>query len=217
MKKIAVLFAVFLVASCYSITCAAESPSEIDPQKEKIPAIENSKQAPVKKKNQAEKSLIGELKNEPVLINDLLQQHINETNILSEKIKSLETSSDGKNANQDIILNALHDQLMSQGKELKQINNLFQQKTKQLEDKIASSEQNTSRELLKFDNMLTEKTRYWVVTTFGLAVILLIFFLALKAQLKKEKTRLSEDIQKTKKFFEEEGVRLDNKLTELLV
>ncbi|MCW3805675.1 hypothetical protein [Plebeiibacterium marinum] len=82
--------------------------------------------------------------------------------------------------------------------------------------KINKSEQNTNQSISHLNESLSQTTLYWIIASVILAVLLLVVFLILRKQIFKQKTDLVTDIQNTRKNLEEEGVKLDNKLIEVL-
>jgi len=82
--------------------------------------------------------------------------------------------------------------------------------------KINKSEQNTNQSISHLNESLSQTTLYWIIASVILAVLLLVVFLILRKQIFKQKSDLVTDIQNTRKNLEEEGVKLDNKLIEVL-
>lgn len=86
----------------------------------------------------------------------------------------------------------------------------------ELNGKITNSETSTNQKFTVVDDSLS-KTSLWSIIgiLFAIIVSALLYWLASKRQ-KSDKTDVEEQISKTKKSLEEEGVKLDTKLTEVL-
>jgi hypothetical protein len=85
-----------------------------------------------------------------------------------------------------------------------------------LGQKISATETSTNQKFMAVNDSLS-KTSLWSIIGILLAVIVsaLLYLLASKRQ-KSDKTDVEAQISKTKKSLEEEGVKLDTKLTEIL-
>ncbi|WP_346863897.1 hypothetical protein [uncultured Draconibacterium sp.] len=82
--------------------------------------------------------------------------------------------------------------------------------------KIEKTEQTTNKNISNLNDSLSKTTLYWIIASLVLAVLLLVVFVILRKQIFKQKSDLVNDIQNTRKNLEEEGVKLDNKLIEVL-
>jgi hypothetical protein len=94
----------------------------------------------------------------------------------------------------------------------KAIENLEQKLTARIEITDSSSTQKYS----DLDSELENKTIYWITGLFLLAVFSTLIFFILKKRIRTEKNDLDKQIVKTRKDLEEEGIKLDNKLVEIL-
>lgn len=63
---------------------------------------------------------------------------------------------------------------------------------------------------------ISHNTLYWIIAILVVALLVLLVFVFLRKQIFKHKTDLVGNIQETRKALEEEGVKLDNKLIEVL-
>lgn len=63
---------------------------------------------------------------------------------------------------------------------------------------------------------VSHNTLYWIIAILIVALFVLLVFVFLRKQIFKQKTDLDGNIQETRKVLEEEGVKLDNKLIEVL-
>jgi hypothetical protein len=82
--------------------------------------------------------------------------------------------------------------------------------------KIEKTEQTTNKNISNLNDSLSKTTLYWIIASLVLAVLLIVVFVILRKQIFKQKSDLVIDIQNTRKNLEEEGIKLDNKLIEVL-
>ncbi len=82
--------------------------------------------------------------------------------------------------------------------------------------KIENSEHATNQNISSLSDSLSKQTLYWVIVCLALTLFLVIIFVVLRKQIFKQKSDLILNIQNTRKNLEEEGVKLDNKLIEVL-
>ena len=61
-----------------------------------------------------------------------------------------------------------------------------------------------------------DTTLYWIITVLAIALLSILLFVLLRKQVTKNNTDITNNIQQTKKALEEEGVKLDSKLADLL-
>lgn len=82
--------------------------------------------------------------------------------------------------------------------------------------KISATETNANKKIETLDDTLSTNTLYWIIAVLGIALLSILLFFLLRKQLSNEKLDITKNIQQTKKVLEEEGVKLDSKLVELL-
>lgn len=83
-------------------------------------------------------------------------------------------------------------------------------------DKISDNKNTTETKIKKVENTISKNTLYWIIAALAIALLSVLLYGLLRKQLTKNNTDLSDNIQQTKKALEEEGIKLDNKLIELL-
>lgn len=92
----------------------------------------------------------------------------------------------------------------------------LQESSQQLGEKINATEESANSGIQQLEQSITRNTYFWVLC-FVLAVFLSVgIFLLLKRNIQNSGEKLSREIEGTRKKLEEEGVKLDNKLLELL-
>ncbi len=109
-------------------------------------------------------------------------------------------------------LNTIQEATETNSKIIKQTINNFDTRIKNtnqvagvLDTKIDSTDKNVSKNMM-----------YWLVAIGILTLFIALIFIVLKKQLFNQKNDLESDLKNTRDSLEEEGVKLDNKLIELL-
>ena len=82
--------------------------------------------------------------------------------------------------------------------------------------KIKKTRNFTDAGFKKLKKTISQNTLYWIIAIWVVALLVLLVYVFLKKQLFKQKTNLNNNLQKTRKALEEEAVKLDNKLIEIL-
>ncbi|MDE5421270.1 hypothetical protein L3073_03540 [Ancylomarina sp. DW003] len=92
----------------------------------------------------------------------------------------------------------------------------IQTTAKELGVKIDNTHQYANKSITDLNKTVSQNTLYWIIAILGVALMVLLAFFFLRKQIFKQKTDLDGNIQETRKVLEEEGVKLDNKLIEVL-
>ncbi len=82
--------------------------------------------------------------------------------------------------------------------------------------KIEDNHQFTNQSITDLNKTVNQNTLYWIIAILVVALFVLLVFVLLRKQIFKQKTDLDSNLQNTRKALEEEGVKLDNKLIEVL-
>jgi type VII secretion protein EssA len=82
--------------------------------------------------------------------------------------------------------------------------------------KIEDTHKFTNQSVTNLNKSISQNTLYWIIAILVVALLVLLVFIFLQKQILKQKTDLDGDIQNTRKALEEEGIKLDNKLIEIL-
>lgn len=138
---------------------------------------------------------------------------------LTEKIKSLQSennrlkteisSINSKVATVNEKLENLNEKVQSNASDIQQTNS-------ELNGKIANSETTINQKFTQVDNSLSKNSLWSIIGILGAIIVSgLVYWLVSKRQTT-DKTDVEAQISKTKKTLEEEGVKLDTKLTEVL-
>lgn len=86
----------------------------------------------------------------------------------------------------------------------------------ELEIKIDVGNKKTTEELSGLNELLVSRTNIWIISLALALIISIVIFFVLKKQLSSQKSALIDDLTKTRKSIETEGIKLDNKLIEVL-
>ena len=82
--------------------------------------------------------------------------------------------------------------------------------------KIETTKKETNQSITGLSDKVSKNMLYWIIAILLILIALIIVFVVLKKQIFKQKTDLNSDLEKTRKVLEEESIKLDNKLIELL-
>jgi len=82
--------------------------------------------------------------------------------------------------------------------------------------KIDNTHDFANQGIIDLNKTVSHNTLYWIIAILVVALLVLLVFIFLRKQIFKQKTDLDGNIQETRKALEEEGVKLDNKLIEVL-
>ena len=142
-----------------------------------------------------------------------------EVNSLNEKIQSLQ--SENKRLKTEI--SSINSKVVIVNKKLDTIEQKVQSNASDIEKtnselngKIANSETTTNEKFTQVDNSLSKNSLWSIIGILGAIIVSgLVYWLVSKRQTT-DKTDVEAQISKTKKTLEEEGVKLDTKLTDVL-
>lgn len=82
--------------------------------------------------------------------------------------------------------------------------------------KIDNTHDFANQGIIDLNKTVSQNTLYWIIAILIVALLVLLVFVFLRKQIFKQKTDLDSNLQDTRKALEEEGVKLDNKLVEVL-
>lgn len=141
---------------------------------------------------------------------------VDEIQVLKDKIRSLEKEK-AIQSNQikqiELKLKTLKDsvnyKLNLNAKELKTVD-------EKLTLKIDINDSTATKKYSDLDKSVSNKTIYWIIGFLILAGVLTVAYHILKKKIYTEKNNIGEQIRKTRKELEEEGIKLDNKLMEIM-
>jgi len=82
--------------------------------------------------------------------------------------------------------------------------------------KIEDTHEFANQSITDLNKTVSQNTLYWIIAILVVALLVLLVFIFLRKQIFKQKTDLDSNLQDTRKALEEEGVKLDKKLIEIL-
>lgn len=139
----------------------------------------------------------------------VLNRNINSLQSENSKLKSEINSINLKVTDVNLKLDTLNEKVLSNVTEIQQTNS-------ELNGKITNSETTTNQKFTQVDNSLSKNSLWSIIGILGAIIVSgLLYWLVSKRQTN-DKTDVESQISKTKKSLEEEGVKLDTKLTEIL-
>ena len=139
----------------------------------------------------------------------VLNRNINSLQSENSKLKSEINSINLKVTDVNLKLDTLNEKVLSNVTEIQQTNS-------ELNGKITNSETTTNQKFTQVDNSLSKNSLWSIIGILGAIIVSgLLYWLVSKRQTN-DKTDVESQISKTKKSLEEEGVKLDTKLTEVL-
>lgn len=94
--------------------------------------------------------------------------------------------------------------------------NTITQKSQELGDKIQETGKTSEEKISAVNDSLSQSTLYWIIGFLATALLLGLVYFLLGKRIKTDRTDVEEQISKTKKSLEEEAIKLDTKLTEVL-
>ncbi|NBV09631.1 MAG: hypothetical protein EBS09_11085 [Flavobacteriia bacterium] len=142
---------------------------------------------------------------------------------LQDRLQKVETANssmktDLKNQKTDFSnkLAANKDSIETLKSKLQEVEQIIHNNKTELANQITTTQTNASADKQQLDNKIKDNTLYWIIAVLAIALLSVLLFGLLRKQLSKEKTDITANIQQTKKALEEEGVKLDSKLADLL-
>lgn len=86
----------------------------------------------------------------------------------------------------------------------------------QLENRIEETSRSAEERITTLDQTLSQNTIYWIIAVITAMILAIVLFLILKRRMKSDDQLLLDKISTTKKELEEEGLKLDQKLMNVL-
>ena len=138
---------------------------------------------------------------------------------LTEKVKALQSENSKLKTeigNLNSKLSAVNSKLETLDQKVQSNASDIQKTNSELNGKIANSVTTTNQKFTQVDNSLSKNSLWSIIGILGAIIVSgLVYWLVSKRQTT-DKTDVESQISKTKKTLEEEGVKLDTKLTEVL-
>jgi hypothetical protein len=138
-------------------------------------------------------------------INDLKQAN----SALSKDLKNQKTDFSNK-------LDAAKDSIKNLRTEIENNKTKIVTISNDLGVKISDNKNTTEIQIKNVEDIISKNTLYWIIAVLAIALLSVLLFGLLRKQLTKDKTDITANMLHTKKALEEEGVKLDSKLADLL-
>jgi len=215
--KILIILIVFSVSNIFAQTDSLNFKKDIETLNNKIVSLESSIEALQKTKdNQVSKTEFENLKSQLETIRSgnskILQEHKSLKNsqfALKKDNKKLNSSFETYKQNTETKIDSLQQIINSNSANIKTT-------ADELGIKIDETNKSTNQSITDLNKTVSQNTLYWIIAILAVALLILLVFVLLRKQLFKQKTDLDSNLQDTRKVLEEEGVKLDNKLIEVL-
>lgn len=88
--------------------------------------------------------------------------------------------------------------------------------TEQLNVELKKNYNSANKGIENLNESLSKNMLYWIIATLAVTIVILIVFLFLRKQIFKQKSDFGIDLEKTKSSIEQESIKLDGKLVEIL-
>lgn len=140
-------------------------------------------------------------------------------NALSDKFRSLQSENNKLKASLESLtkeLNGISSRLDSVNKKTDENNKEIFSTRNDLGLKIKETGNTSDSKIKDVNKSLSKNTLYWIIAFLATALLSGLVYFLLGKRIKTGKTDVEEQISKTKKSLEEEGIKLDTKLTEVL-
>ncbi|WP_439882190.1 hypothetical protein ACSX1A_03295 [Pontibacter sp. MBLB2868] len=118
--------------------------------------------------------------------------------------------------NQQQVIDSLSDITKANTASIVITSSTLDTKSSELDNKIILAETNTVKNLADLNSSVSQKTLYWFIGLFATALLSALLYLVLRKRLSAGQTNVEQQIAGVQKSLEEESVRLDNKLVEIL-
>lgn len=138
-----------------------------------------------------------------------LRKQIETVKTENEKLRQNLASTNEKVNNQSEQIQKLQDSL---GKANESLN----QKTSSISEKVENNNDSANQKISDLATSLSRNSVIWLVGSIAVVILLIVLFWWLRKRQKSEKTDLETAINATRKTLEEESVRHDSKLAEIL-
>ncbi|MGR7813787.1 hypothetical protein [Lacinutrix undariae] len=141
-------------------------------------------------------------------INSLTKKLNNQEYILNQQKKGLKTLN-LKSEKQENIIDSLNQLIQTNSK------NIVTNST-ELGTKIKQTDDNANSKISELDSNLSKNRLYWIIATLATLILGGLVYWLLGKRIQSNKTDVETQIKNTKTALEEESVKLDNKLVEVL-
>lgn len=133
----------------------------------------------------------------------------NSQSVLKKNYKQLSNDFDNYKIHSEAKIDSIHNLISTNSANIDKTAN-------ELGVKIESTEKSTKQSITDLNKTVSQNTLYWIIAVLVVTLFVLLVFVLLRKQIFKQKIDLISNLEDTRKGLEEEGVKLDNKLIEVL-
>jgi hypothetical protein len=144
------------------------------------------------------------------------QQQADIEKLYSELNKEYRTYRNVKKDLNQTIIDKQHDVIDSLNILIEKSNRKLALTSEQLDSKIQQTNQNANTKIAQLDSSVDRNQLYWIIATLATLLLGGIIYWLLGRRITSSKTDVETQIRNTKASLEEESVKLDNKLVEVL-
>ncbi len=148
-------------------------------------------------------------RNETRELQERLQRAEVENERLNRELRSIKSELSNKVDASNSKIDDLKSRLDAGDQKVKDLN-------EQIGNRIASTETKTDQKLGQLDGSIGRNTAFLIIGGVALAIFSGLIYLLLRRRLHRTETDLADNILQTRKELEEESVKLDNKMIEIL-
>lgn len=150
-----------------------------------------------------------------------LRQSLSQTVLQNKSDLKVEVENVRKSVEEEIKrVNAQHDELNMKINSVKQEfndgNKITLLKAQKIEDLIGVRKEETAENFNDIKQVISENTLYWIVSVLFVSVLMAIVFVYLNKRIFNQKANLNNDLLSMKAKIDEESIKLDNKLIEVI-
>ena len=135
---------------------------------------------------------------------------------LQQDIKDLKTANSSLKTDFSNKLSDAKDSIKNLRAEIENSKANIETLSKDLGVKIQDNKTTAEKQIQGVQETVSKNTLYWIIAVLSIALLSVLLFVLLRKQVTKNKIDITANIQLTKKALEEEGIKLDSKLADLL-
>ena len=215
--KLIIILIVFSASNVFAQTDSLKLKKDIVNLNEKVDSLERIvKEQQSVNSNYATKQEIENIKNQIDTIQSVNAKILEENEtfkklhaIVVKNYKQLNNEFETYKQNAQIQIDSLQRLINSNSSNIQTTAN-------ELGVKIDNTKDFANQSITDLTKTVSQNTLYWIIAILVVALFVLLVFIFLRKQIFKQKTDLDSNLQDTRKALEEESVKLDNKLIEVL-
>ena len=215
--KFLIILIVFSVSNIFAQTDSLTFQKDIEALNKKIVSLESSIEELQKTKNNFV------TKQEYENLKSQIETIRSENSMILKKQKSLKNSQSALKRNYSELNGSFKTYRQDAETEIDSLQQVINSNTANIKKtadelgvKIEDAHKFTNNSITDLNKTVSQNTLYWIIAILVTALLVLLIFVLLRKQIFKQKADSDNNLQDTRKSLEEEGVKLDNKLIEVL-